>query len=357
MQGSGSGTAGAIFNPTASLSITDVTVSGGNNIAGMVGLMSSNYQFTPSVSLTFSSDNTSSVSGTGSYIGGLFGRVMNDTNSSFTLNTTTLSNAAAVNISAGTGSDVGGIFGSYELAGTTFDNLSSLSNTGLIGNRTGSINASNTGGIFGNVSGLSGKNIIINSALTDANTALVFSGSIYGTSNTGGLIGLATYTTLTTLGGNKAFTTTGAANPLYLMTISGTSNVGGLIGLLDTGSVFTRSGTLGTDQYVSVFGSGNNVAGLFGNVSNTVTTFAPTSVLSNVASVTMSDAGTGVGGIFGSFNLSNITLAFDMSNGGMITGSTATNGVGGVTGTMAGSAGNLITLTGNIMNCSVIHNT
>jgi len=283
------------------------TVSGGENVGGLVG---TNFYRTVS-----NSSASGSVNG-GSYVGGLVGKNYDATiSNSYAIGTvsgatmvggllgynygvsSTISNSHATGTVSSSGNDVGGLIG-YNQQGT-------ISNSYASGSVSGS---SYVGGLAGYNSGP-----ITNSYASGNVTA---SGTI-----AGGLVGY-NYGSI-----SNSYYTTGS--------VSGTSDVGGLVG--------ENAGQLGSisisNSYAlgNVAGTGNNVGGLVGY--NYGSNGYRISITTSFASGSVSGVGN-VGGLIG-YNYGNVSGSVVSINNSYATGNVTSigNNAGGLVGFNYGKSG------------------
>ncbi len=182
------------------------TVSGRNEVGGLVGLVYDNI-------LLSNSHSAVNVTGSGGSIGGLLGKIYSSSVA------TVSSSFATGNVTGTTGSqDVGGLVGSFRDGGVVTGSYA----TGRV---TGSGSA--TGGLVGKITG-------------GTVSASYASGNVSGTSEVGGLVGLNSGSNGTS-GGNRVGTGTGT------------------LGTNGSNALITNSYATG-----SVAGTGNNVGGLVG---------------------------------------------------------------------------------------------
>jgi hypothetical protein len=323
-----------------------ITVTGTTNVGGLIGQIGANTVFSPSG--TVSNVTGTTVTGTTGSIGGFFGLVNGAINAgggltdfviaSLTNNATVIQTAANAGLVG-----IGGIFGAFSKAGLTI--ATNMTNNGLIEtNSNTNITIANMGGIAGYVNGtntFSGSmtnaasvgaglgtgtitrnqvgGLLGNIAASSFSGNMADSGNVSGSSNVGGLIGFIGGVG-TSISGTQNFQTTSA------ITVTGTNSVGGLIGQIGANTVFSPSGTVSNVTGTTVTGTTGNIGGLFGIVNGAInaggglTDFVIAS-LTNNATVIVTAATTGnggIGGIFGSFTKTGLTLATNMSNNGPI---------------------------------------
>ena len=195
------------------LGLTNVTVSGGSYVGGLVGQSNG--------SISNVSVGTGSVTGSGSYVGGLAGYN----------NTGAISTSSATASVTGSGDYVGGLVGytsgsistSYATGGVTGSGVNYVG--GLAGYTSGNISSSYaTGSVTGGyyVGGLVGYT----------------SGSISDSYATGSVVANGTVGSNSYVGGLAGYNVSGSISTSYATgSVSGSTNVGGLVG----GNIFSQS--------------------------------------------------------------------------------------------------------------------
>ncbi|MFI4957361.1 MAG: beta strand repeat-containing protein, partial [Gammaproteobacteria bacterium] len=292
-----------------------VNVTGGSTVGGVIGLFTSG-------DVTGSLSNSAAIQGTqkvGGIIGLLNGGMIN--NSSLITNTGDISGS----------NSIGGIVG--DMSSGSLNGTGGYENTGNI-DISGVAGVNSIGGIIGYFTGgtLTGSGPVTNAGNVGNNTTPA------NTAEVGGLIGNLQGGTISTSG---LFETTAG-------TIAGSLNVGGLIGLVNTGSSFTPTGTstISTSSGVIVNGSNNCIGGLFGDVfaasaftpppifPDTTVTLTNNAHVNAVGSLFSFD----IGGIFGGFLQTGLTVSAALVNHGPISVTAGTNSnMGGIAGAIQGS--------------------
>lgn len=299
------------------------SVSGSNYVGGFAGWTG---DFVNLKNLT----NNAAVSGA-TLVGGITGSIQQWISPNHqTANGVTISNLTNTGAVSGTGTDVGGITG--RMRGFTLSG--NLTNSGQIG--TSSRKAQRTGGISGYLQMMT---------ITDP-SASVFSntGNIYGTAQTGGIVGQMDWCTTHIL---PSSTNSGTVNGYG-------SDIGGIIGYYYSYiSAEKTFGALTNNGAIVLSGDGiGNVGGIIGKFTSNSTHLgnnkftAPT----NTGYINQAkNAANYVGGIFGSaraIDASNVAPVFSLSgetkNTGVVTGK---NYVGGLFGyvTLAGDISTKLT--------------
>ncbi len=283
------------------LKLSGVTIAGGNYTASLVGNAAAGLTVNNVVLDSVSA--TSSITSTGSYVGGLLGSVASGTSNltnAYVLNTN-VSGASYVggvvgqsymtptnvhktgNVTA-TSNNAGGVFGYNSSVINTVDSVGDVSGSynvgGLVGDggsstftnvfATGKVTGSSyqVGGLIGSFSGASITN------------AVAGGGAISGANSVGGLVGWI---------GSVA---TNISNASATGNVSGSYSVGGLVGLME----YNQTRTINQNSYATgtVTGSANDVGGLVGRSNGSLNIYS-----SYFAGASVTSSSNNAGGLVG----------------------------------------------------------
>ena len=303
----GYGPSAAVVNITASQ--FDGSVTGLSKVGGLIGSVYASgagygSSYTGTVNINHSGFTGTSVSGTGSEVGGLVGSAFAD--ATYGMASITISNSAATGSISGDYS-VGGLVGASTLIGGNYGGAVNISHNTFTGTRV-----QGTDGVGGLV-GTNNQGTVANNSVVGLATSWM---EITGHNNVGGLIGSnANYDG----SGNYGAVTN---NTVLIAKVQGVDAVGGLIGLDESGSISgnwvgkNRPGQETEDMQqprVSVVGE-SSVGGLIGRTSPNPNTFSSAQI--NDSKVWAAVSGqTDVGGLIGADTGSVVTSSEVMSSG------------------------------------------
>ena len=363
------------------LKLSGVTIAGGNYTASLVGNAAAGLTVNNVVLDSVSA--TSSITSSGSYVGGLLGSVASGTSN--------LTNAYVLNTNVSGASYIGGVVGQSYMTPTNVHktgNVTATSNNagGVFGYNSSVINSVdsvgdvsgsyNVGGLVGDGGSSTLTNVFANGKVTGTayqvggligsfsgasiTNAVAGGGAVSGANSVGGLVGWI---------GSVA---TNISNASATGNVSGSYSVGGLVGMME----YNQTRTINQNSYATgtVTGSANDVGGLVGRSNGSLNIYSSYFAGASVTSSSYNAGGLvggnsytldirnayvnatsvrgvyNVGGVVG--NTGNFTLKKDITGGGYgtalepyanaavtATGVTTTeSNVGGVAGYVSGIA-------------------